>query len=245
MSHYGDRGNLLVIAQRCKWRGIEVEVKELDLHATFKPGEIDLFLVGGGADVHQRLIAKDLVYKKGPALKESIEQGAVVLAVCAGYQMLGHYYKTARGNDLPGLHVFDAYTVHRATQVNASLDSIPEAGEVRSVQTLIVEWQGTTLVGFENHGGRTYLNPGAKPLGRVLVGGGNNSEDKTEGCVYKNAIGTYLHGPLLPKNPHFADFLISKALSHRVGTDVELSPLNDELEFNAHKHILSTYKVAV
>lgn len=234
MSQYGDRGNIICLTQRCRWRGIDVDVRELNLGDPVDLDTADLFLMGGGADAHQRLIADDLREIKGEGLRGAVEDGAAALMICGGYQLWGHYYRTYSGDDLPGLGIFDAYTVHRAAQLGARLDNITQAGAVRAVNDLLVQWGEHTLVGFENHGGRTYLNPGAQPLGKVLAGGGNNSEDGWEGCVYKNAIGTYLHGSVLPKNPHLADHLIGAALRRRYG-EQSLKPLDDSLELEAHR----------
>ena len=234
MSQYGDRGNIICLTQRCRWRGIEVEVRELNLGDPVGPDTADLFLMGGGADAHQRLIADDLLEVKGEGLRGAVEDGAAALMICGGYQLWGHYYRTYSGDDLPGLGIFDAYTVHRAAQLGTRLDNITQAGAVRAVNDLLVQWGEHTLVGFENHGGRTYLNPGTQPLGKVLAGGGNNSEDGWEGCVYKNAIGTYLHGSVLPKNPHLADHLIGAALRRRSG-ELTLEPLDDSFEMEAHR----------
>jgi lipid II isoglutaminyl synthase (glutamine-hydrolysing) len=236
MSHYGDRGNVMTVVERCRRRGIETKVHGIDIGDKVTP-ELDLLLIGGGADSHQRLLCEDLVSVKGNGIRHAIDDGVAALAICAGYQLWGHYYETAKGDRLQGLGVFDAHTIHRAAQVGVRLDSIAEAGRVRAVGNLVVRWGDETLVGFENHGGRTYLNPGAKPLGKVVYGGGNNSEDGWEGCVYKNAIGTYLHGPALPKNPHLADHLIAAALRRRE-SEFELEPLHDEWEDIAHQRAL-------
>lgn len=244
MSQYGDRGNVITVLERCRRRGIEAEVRALEVGDPVNPDQVDLLLVGGGADTHQQLIWEDLVAVKGEGLRRAVDEGAAAFAVCAGYQLWGHYYRTARGQELPGLGIFDAHTVHRAAQTGTKLDSVTEAGSVRAVGNLVVEWQADgaeagpggdppVLVGFENHGGRTYLHPGAQPLGKVLTGGGNNSEDGWEGCCHHNAIGTYLHGPALPKNPHLADHLISAALRRRYG-EVTLDPLDDGPEDAAH-----------
>jgi lipid II isoglutaminyl synthase (glutamine-hydrolysing) len=232
MCQYGDRGNLIALQRRCAWRGIEVEVRNLDLGAGFDPDEIDLLLMGGGADSHERLIAEDLVEVKGEAMRRAIEDGAPAFVICGGYQLLGESYVTYDRNELRGLGVFAAYTVHRAAQIGAHLTNIENAGEVRAVGNLVVQWGEHTLIGFENHGGRTYLREGAEPLGRVLTGGGNNSEDGLEGCVYKNAIGTYMHS-VLPKNPVLADWLIESAIRRRQPGQ-ELAPLDDALENRAH-----------
>jgi CobQ-like glutamine amidotransferase family enzyme len=237
MSQYGDRGNVLTVIRRCAWRGISAEVTGLDVGDRVDPDRVDLLLIGGGADSHQRLVCEDLLRVKGEGIRRAIDEGAAAFAVCAGYQLWGHYYKTATGEELRGLGVFDAHTVHRAAQTGTRLDTITRAGSVRAVGNLVVQWGTTVLVGFENHGGRTYLHSGAQPLGRVQAGGGNNSEDGLEGCVHGNAIGTYLHGPALPKNPALADHLIAAALRRRYG-DVTLPPLDDDPELTAHEQAL-------
>ena len=233
MSQYGDLGNVITIVRRCQWRGIDADVRASELSDTIDPGEIDLLLVGGGADTHQRLVCEDLLHVKGDGIRRAIEEGAAAFAVCAGYQLWGHSYCTASGDELPGLGIFDAHTIHRAAQTGTTMDTIAKAGSVRAVGNLVVQWGEQILVGFENHGGRTYLHSGARPLGKTLAGGGNNSQDGLEGCVYKNAIGTYLHGPAFPKNPCLADWLIQAALRRRYG-DVELEPLDDTEEILAH-----------
>ncbi len=238
MSQYGDRGNVVTIVKRCEWRGIDVEVDNLEVGDRVDPDRIDLFLVGGGADAHQRVVCDDLLENKGEGIRQAISDGAAAFAVCAGYQLWGHYYKTASGEELRGLGIFDAHTVHRAAQTGTKLDTITRAGSVRAVGNLIVQWSDRALVGFENHGGRTYLRSGAQPFGHVIVGGGNNSEDGSEGCVYRNAIGTYLHGPAFPKNPALADYLIRAGLSRRYGT-VRLEPVDNAREMSAHRRALA------
>lgn len=237
MSQYGDRGNVLTVRKRCEWRGIDVEVDDLEVGDRVDPDRVDLLLVGGGADAHQRAVFEDMLHVKGEAIRQAISEGAAAFAVCAGYQLWGHYYRTAGGEELPGLGIFDAHTVHRAAQTGTRLDTITRAGSVRAVGNLVVQWSKGVLVGFENHGGRTYLHGGSQPLGRILAGGGNNSEDGSEGCMFKNAIGTYLHGPALPKNSVLADHLIAAALSRRYG-HVVLEPLHDDMEVAAHQRAL-------
>jgi CobQ-like glutamine amidotransferase family enzyme len=237
MSQYGDRGNVQTFSVRCRWRGIDVEVDELEVGDKVDPDRVDLFLVGGGADTHQRLVYEDLLEVKGDGIRQAVSDGAAAFAVCAGYQLWGHYYKTANGDELPGLGIFDAHTIHRAAQTGTRLDTITKAGSVRSVGNLVVQWGPHVLVGFENHGGRTYLHDAAVPLGRVVSGGGNNSQDGWEGCVTRNAFGTYMHGPAFPKNPPLADHLIVAALSRRYGT-VALEPLDDDRETWAHDRAL-------
>ncbi len=224
MSQYGDRGNVLTIQKRCEWRGIDVEVDHLELGDRVDPDRVDLLL-------------DDLLGVKGDGIRRAVEDGAAAFAVCAGYQLWGHYYRTATGEQLPGLGVFPAHTVHRAAQTGTRLDTITKAGSVRAVGNLVVRWGSKVLVGFENHGGRTYLDGGARPFGSVLTGAGNNSEDGWEGCVYRNAIGTYMHGPAFPKNPALADHFIKTALRRRYGS-VTLDRLDDARETSAQQRAL-------
>jgi len=221
MNIYGDRGNIICLERRCQQRGIAFEVEDLELGDEFKPEEYDLVFIGGAQDREQRRVAQDLVACKGEALREAVESGVALLAVCGGYQLLGRFYRTAQGEDLPGVGVFDLWTAHPGPQAR------------RFIGNVVVEWQGRTLVGFENHGGRTHLGEGVAPLGRVVVGFGNNGEDGGEGAVHRNAYGTYLHGALLPKNPCFADHLIETALRCRY-QEVALKGLDDRVEEAAH-----------
>jgi lipid II isoglutaminyl synthase (glutamine-hydrolysing) len=237
MSQYGDRGNVLTIQNRCAWRGIDVEVDALEVGDRVDPDRVDLLLTGGGADTHQRLVFEDLLQVKGDGIRRAVADGAAAFAVCAGYQLWGHYYRTAGGDDLPGLGIFPAHTIHRANQTGTLLDTITRAGSTRAVGNLVVQWDSRVLVGFENHGGRTYLDGGAQPFGKVLAGAGNNSEDGWEGCVYKNAIGTYMHGPAFPKNPALADHLLKAALTRRYGS-VTLDRLDDGPENSARQRAL-------
>jgi CobQ-like glutamine amidotransferase family enzyme len=199
---YGDRGNILTFQRRCQLRGIELRVVGLGVGDALAPDEYDLLFIGGGQDKEQAPVSQDLHELKGIGLWAAIEDDMPVLAVCGGFQLLAHYYRPAEGPDMRGLGVFDAWTEHKGSQVT------------RCVGDIAIRWQNQTLVGFENHGGRTYLGT-ALPLGKVLKGNGNNAEDHTEGAIYRNAYGTYLHGSLLPKNPHFADHLIELALQRK------------------------------
>lgn len=221
MNIYGDRGNILCLRHRCQARGIELQVREVELGEPLEPDSFDLAFIGGAQDREQRRVAADLRELKGEALRRAVEEGAVVLAVCGGYQLLGRFYRAASGEELPGLGIFDAWTVH------------PGEGVRRCIGNVVAEWDGGTLVGFENHGGRTYLGPGARPLARVRSGYGNNGRDRTEGAREGNAFGTYLHGPLLPKNPHLADAIIRAALARRYGP-VDLPFIDDRAEVRAH-----------
>ncbi|HTI13238.1 MAG TPA: hypothetical protein VL461_01555 [Dictyobacter sp.] len=201
---YGDRGNILTLRRRCQLRGIELRVVGLGVGDALAPDEYDMLFIGGGQDKEQAPVAQDLHTMKGIGLWAAIEDDMPVLAVCGGYQLLAHYYRPADGPDMRGLGVFDAWTEHKGAHV------------ARCIGDIAIRWNNMTLVGFENHGGRTYLGT-AKPLGIVLKGNGNNAEDRTEGAIYRNTFGTYLHGSLLPKNPHFADYLIELALQRKYG----------------------------
>ena len=222
MNIYGDRGNVIALVRRCLWRGIPVRVDELRLGEERDISSYDLFFIGGGQDREQILVCEDLRLR-GDELRRAVEEGAALLSICGGYQLLGREFITWRGEVLPGISLFDART---------------EGGEKRFIGNVVVrsllEGVGRTLVGFENHSGRTRLGPGARPLGKVICGYGNNGEDGTEGCVYKAAVGTYLHGSLLPKNPHLADWLILQALRHRYWVE-GLEPLDDTMEWTAHQ----------
>jgi lipid II isoglutaminyl synthase (glutamine-hydrolysing) len=218
----GDRGNLFSLRQRCAWRGIRTTVTEADTGEVPDFAESDLILIHGGQDREMTEAARDITAKAGP-LTEAIEEGTAVLAVCAGYQLLGRYYAPVQGPPLTGLGV---------------LDVISEGGQVRSIGHVAVECDlgGSgphLLTGFENHSGRTYLGSGAEPLGRVIAGGGNNGEDGTEGARYKEVYATYLHGPVLPKNPWLADLLIARALAHRYQDIGPLAALPDHEETQA------------
>jgi lipid II isoglutaminyl synthase (glutamine-hydrolysing) len=201
---YGDRGNILTLQQRCQWRGIHLRVVELGIGDALDPDAYDMLFIGGGQDRDQAPVAQDLYETKSIGLWAAIEDDMPVLAVCGGYQLLAHYYRPASGPDMKGLGVFDAWTVHRGSRAP------------RCIGDVALSWNGQTLVGFENHGGQTYLGT-AKPLGKILKGFGNNAQDGTEGATYRNAYGTYLHGSLLPKNPHFADHLMKLALKRSYG----------------------------
>lgn len=221
MNIYGDRGNIMCLERRCRERGIEFEVEALETGDRLNPGACDLVFIGGAQDREQRRVADDLRETKAEALREAAERGAAVLAVCGGYQLLGRFYRTGEGEELPGAGLLDLWTAH------------PGPGAKRFIGNVVIEWEGVTIVGFENHGGRTHLGGGVKPLGCVIAGYGNNGEDGGEGAQQGNIFGTYLHGALLPKNPAFADYVIQMALQRRHG-DVDLAPLDDRIEEAAH-----------
>lgn len=223
---YGDRGNIITLLQRARWRGIEAEVEAIGIGEPVDPDRFDIYFIGGGQDKQQQVIAVDLAERR-QMIHQAVENGAVILSICGGYQLLGHYYRPHGGDDLKGISLVDAHTV---------------AGNRRMIGNVVVErGDGSTLVGFENHSGKTILGKDVKPLGKVTTGNGNNGDDGFEGCaqpVGKGMVyGTYLHGSLLPKNPHFADELIAGALKRR-HSDVQLKALNDLLETKAHQHAL-------
>jgi lipid II isoglutaminyl synthase (glutamine-hydrolysing) len=217
MNIYGDRGNVLALARRARWRGIEPEVREIGLGEPI-PADVDVFFFGGGQDQEQVAVSADLQGAKGAAIKAAVADGAALLAVCGGYQLLGHEYRPHAAEPLPGIGLFDLVT---------------EAGPERFIGNVVVDTPFGELVGFENHSGLTHLGPGVTPLGRVRVGRGNNGRDGTEGAIHKHAVGCYLHGALLPKNPVLADWLLAAGLRRRHG-DVALPPLDDTAELAAH-----------
>lgn len=216
---YADRGNIAVLAERARLRGHELDVRAIGMREAVPVGEIDLFYVGGGQDREQALVAQDLVEKTEP-LHEAAEAGAAFLAVCGGYQLLGRYYRDVAGDELPGIGLLPLHTI---------------AGQRRMIGDVLLDcdWSGQTMAGFENHAGRTILDAGAEPLGRVVAGFGNDGASGHEGCRWRRVYGTYLHGPLLPRNPWFADHMLAEALAH-AGGPTELAPLPDELEHEAH-----------
>ena len=217
---YADRGNIAVLAKRAGWRGHDLDVTEIDLHDAIDASAYDLYYLGGGQDREQILVAPDLA-AKAERLKEAATAGAAMLAVCGGYQLLGRGYRGYHGEDMPGVGLLPLETV---------------AGDRRMIGDVLIDTELGPIVGFENHAGRTYLDPGAEPLGRVVSGYGNDGESGFEGCRVGRVIGTYLHGPLLPRNPRLADWILAQALAHRTGGEPpELAPLDDVLEANAHE----------
>lgn len=233
MNIYGDRGNILTLVKRAEWRGIQVTVETVGRGPVDDLSRYDLVFWGGGQDRDQELVFNDAAEHKTEALKRAVDAGAVVLAVCGGYQLLGRSYMTAAGKTLPGLNLVDLHTV---PGVRRNIGNI-----VIDVTPLGIE--PATLVGFENHSGKTYLAPGLQPLGRVLRGAGNNGEDGGEGVVQGNVFGTYLHGSLLPKNPHFADLLLARALG-RSGA-AQLAVLDDSPEMAAHNAVNERLRASV
>jgi CobQ-like glutamine amidotransferase family enzyme len=229
---YGDRGNVLIFCRRAEWRGIEVQLDLISLPDRVRFTDYDFIFTGGGADLDQGLVSKDME-KKGPLLIEAVEQGVALLCICGGYQLLGRYYRAQDGSTLPGVGLFDLYTEAGQRRLKGNI-LLTLDQELRKDVNTHQNTQLDTLVGFENHSGRTLLGETVRPLARVIRGNGNNGDDGTEGVSYKNAFGTYLHGPFLSKNPHFADLLITRALSRRHGS-IDLAPLDDTLEVNAHR----------
>ncbi|MFA7657815.1 MAG: hypothetical protein WCY19_00105 [Candidatus Gastranaerophilaceae bacterium] len=223
---YGDFGNVLTIKNRCEWRNIEVEITQINIGDKIDPEKFDFYFIGGGQDKQQIEVARELQLQKDN-LHASMNSGAVFLGICGGYQLFGNYYQPHNGARLMGIGLLDAYTL---------------AGERRFIGNVTAKTDFTmprTLVGFENHSGLTYIKGETKPLATVEIGAGNNGEDKTEGARFKNVFGTYLHGSFLPKNPHFADFLIKLALEKRYKDNIELPKLNDELELQAHMALIN------
>ncbi|PIT87233.1 MAG: glutamine amidotransferase [Candidatus Magasanikbacteria bacterium CG10_big_fil_rev_8_21_14_0_10_40_10] len=236
---YGDRGNIICLQKRCLWRGLEFEIKPIAIETALNQKEmdkIDILFMGGGEDCGQKQLYYDFVNNKGRLIKQHIENAKAGLFVCGGYQLLGNYYRPYQGQDIQGLKIFDMYTQHFGRD------------KKRCVGNVVCQIQGPkylknkTLVGFENHGGRSFLNKSLSPLARTNIGDGNNGQDQTEGAIYKNTIGTYLHGPILPKNPHLADYLIKTALEKKYSQKIELTVLDDEVEWTAHKNALKLTK---
>ena len=213
---YGDGGNIITLKKRAEWRGIGVNIDEINSGDT-AISEHDIYFIGGGQDLQQIEVSKELQKHKDFFLAER-DRGAVFLGICGGYQLMGHYYQPHEGDKLIGISLMNAYTV---------------AGNKRFIGNVTVKWNNDTLVGFENHSGLTYLQGETKPIGTIVVGNGNNGEDKTEGARYKNVFGTYMHGSFLPKNPKFADYLLELALGEK------LEPLDDALETNAHNALIN------
>lgn len=225
---YGDVGNILILKHRAENRGINVTITNISLNDDFNPEDFDIVFFGGGQDYEQSIVSEDLKYNKKEALSSYIEDNKVMIAICGGYQLLGKYYRSPNGEKLAGLGILDIYT---------------EGGDNRFIGNTIIyneDWN-ETYVGFENHSGRTYIND-LKPLGKCLLGYGNNGEDGYEGCIYKNTFCTYFHGSLLSKNPELADRILKLALDKRYN-DVNLEPLDDEFEIKAKETIIKNTKI--
>ncbi len=222
---FSDGGNITCIEKRLEWRGMKADVTRVSLGENFNANDYDMFFIGGGQDFEQGIHLTDLMGEKAEEIRKAVEDEKVFLAVDTGYELLGNYYKASDGTqyDLVG-----ALNIHT------------EAGKERFIGNFCFENEVMgKIVGFENHGGRTYLGEGVKPLGKVLAGNGNNGTDGTEGARYKNVFATYAHGAVLPKNPAFADLIIKTALERKYGKEIELSPLDDTTELNANKYMVS------
>ena len=219
---YGDRGNVLCMTRRLKWRGIDASVTKLPIGDSRSLAGFDLVFIGGGQDFEQQVLLSDLHRGKDKEIKAAIEDGVTFLTICGGYQMLGSYYETYDGKRCDFIGALDLYTKGSVKRMigNYKFQCSPSAG-------------GSVVVGFENHSGKTWLGSGLEPLGKVLSGYGNNGEDGSEGAHYKNIFGTYSHGPLLPKNPELCDLILKTALERKYGS-AELLPLDDSFELLAH-----------
>jgi hypothetical protein len=246
MNLYGDLGNVIAIRKRCEWRDIEFEVVEVKIGDPIDLSDADILFMGGGQDRGQKIIASDLS-KRAQEIKNRIESGLPALLICGGFQLFGEYFKAADGTQIPGISIFDARTT---------------AGEKRLIGNVVVDFSATTskwaqkfkfrsmekpittLVGFENHSGLTQLGSGTEPLGTVLRGFGNKGDGGYEGGWSNNAIGTYLHGSLLPKNPWLTDHLIEMALYYRYGSPIPLDALDDAIEMAAHQAAIERAKTA-
>ncbi len=246
MSTYGDRGNILVFQKRCQWRGIDCEVVPIDQSTSEKRLKtVDLIFGGGSQDREQEIVMRDLKGKKQEVMKQMIENNVPALFVCGSPQLMGKYYEPAIGQRIEGLGIFDIVTKNPGPAIPRCIGNIVAK----------VDWNNLThhsslithnlIIGFENHGGRTYLGEKAKPFAKVLKGYGNNGEDGTEGVIYKNAIGCYFHGPFLPKNPHIADFIIQRALEVKYGKEISLQSLDDALEWQAQHTIVKRLGVEI
>jgi CobQ-like glutamine amidotransferase family enzyme len=240
MSTYGDRGNVICLQRRCQWRGIEVEIVPLSRETDVKEFErLDLIVGGGAQDRQQEIVMRDLKGAKAEALGQKLTQGMPGVFTCGSPQLLGHYYEPALGKRIEGLSLLDMVSRHPGTQARRCIGNLvfeitanPIASEIATILG-----EKPIIIGFENHGGRTYLQ-NVQPLGKVIKGYGNNGEDKTAGAFYQNAIATYAHGPLLPKNPFVADWLIIKALQRKYQQEISLSSLDDSLAIAARKAML-------
>lgn len=231
MNIYGDRGNITTLVKRCEWRGIKAEVKKLDSGFTdVELKSCDILIMGGAQDKQQAIVNTDLK-KHHKILSEIIDSGTPGLYVCGGFQFLGNYYKEADGSIIDGLGIFDINTQNPGSNVERLIGNIAIKPNIEGLEK--------PIIGFENHGGRTILGTNIKAFGTVLKGHGNN-DDGTEGARYKNSFGTYMHGPILPKNPHFADYLLKLALNTE-----ELTPLDDKLEWNAHTSIAKRLQIEI
>lgn len=236
MSTYGDQGNITVLKKRCEWRNISVEILPIDKLTTNNELEkVDLLFGGGAQDREQKIVINDL-HKKKNSVKKIIDNEKPALFVCGSPQLMGQYYEPSIGKRIEGLGIFDMVSKHPGPEDDRLI------GNVLATVSNPLQIKGMTIVGFENHGGRTQLGSNALPFAKIIVGNGNNGQDKTEGVVYKNAVGCYFHGPLLPKNPEIADWLIKTALLIKYQKEVTLEKLDDSLEQKAKEAMLKKLK---
>lgn len=240
---YGDIGNIIALKQRCNWRDIDTKIYQIGVKDKI-PSDTDLFFIGGGQDEDELSINKDLINNKQSDIKKHVHSHKVFLLVCAGLQMFGKYFIGGKGEKIKGLGILDLKTV----SPNDTIKDRCIGNRVIKLNPDIFpkdQFSTNTLVGFENHIGQTVLGKNVKPLGTVIYGKGNNNIDNTEGAVYKNIFATYSHGPVLPKNPHFADFLIKKSLEIKYKNNFHLKKLDDSIEVNAHNMILKRYSKTI
>lgn len=247
MSTYGDKGNILVLKRRCEWRNIAFSILPID--QTTKPKDIktvDIIFGGGSQDREQEIVMRDLKGEKQEIIKEKIENNIPALFVCGSPQLMGRYYEPAVGQRIEGLGIFDMVSKNPGPDVPRCIGNTVAKVNWQHLNTILNSQFSTFnyIVGFENHGGRSYLGKNCKPFAKVIKGYGNNGADGTEGMIYKNAIGCYFHGPLLPKNPQIADFIIQRALEVKYKTEITLQPLDDTLEQKAQEAILKRLGVS-
>lgn len=228
---YGDRGNVICMEHRLRWRGIDVVTTGVSIGEPLHAADYDLFFIGGGQDFEQEVLLGDLGGGKADEIKAAVADGKTFLAICGGYQMLGAYYKTWDGVQCDFIGALDLYTIGSKERM------------IGNYMFTCEELNGQTVVGFENHSGKTYLGSGVRPMGKVLTGHGNNGEDGGEGARYNNVFATYSHGCLLPKNPVLCDHILTTALAQKYGT-VQLEPLDDTLEQNAHLYMKNRLQAA-
>lgn len=237
MSTYGDRGNIITLQKRCWWRGIDAQVLIMDVG--FKEENLtkcDFFFMGGAQDTQQKIVSEDLK-KKSKTFSSLINEGLPGLYICGAYQFLGNYYKESDGTKIEGLGILDLYTENPGPQHPRLIGNIIFDPKIQG------EFGMKKIVGFENHGGRTYLGENVKPLGTVSKGFGNNGKDETEGAIFKNSLCSYLHGPILPKNPELADFFIRTALERKYNKKIRLQNLDDKFEQKAREVVAKRLKV--